>query len=415
VSRLASREESDGSKKIEWARDRMRILREVGKELKKTGVVSGLRIGMALHVEAKTAVLALTLQEAGAKVALAGCNPLSTDDAVAQALRDEYGLPTYARRGVDTKEYYANLRRVVETRPHVAIDDGGDITKLVHDEPALLKDLRGICEETTTGVVRARAMHAAGRLRVPIVDINGAHMKHLFDNRYGTGQSAIDGLMRATNLTLAGTLFVVVGYGWCGRGIAMRARGMGARVAVAEIDPVRAVEARFDGYEVGRLAELLPKADFVVTATGNTDVVAGDLVDELKDGVVLANAGHFNVEISLPDLAAKSKTVKPKRLHLTEYTLKDGRRAYVVSEGRLVNLAAGEGHPVEIMDASFALQALSAQHLARSGKALGPGVHPVPPDVDAHVAQLALRSVGVEIDRLTPRQRAYLASFEEGT
>ena len=415
MARLTSREQSDGTRKIEWARDRMAILREAGKEIKKSGALSGLRVGMALHVEAKTAVLALTLQEVGAKVTLAGCNPLSTDDAVAEALRDEFGMDVHARRGVDTEEYYANLRRVAQARPQIAIDDGGDVTKLVHEDASLLKDLQGICEETTTGVVRARAMHAAGKLRVPLIDINGAQMKHLFDNRYGTGQSAIDGLLRATNLTLAGKFFVVAGYGWCGRGIAMRARGMGCRVGVAEIDPVRAVEAHFDGFEVGPLGELATRADFIVTATGNTDVVAGDVIDRLKDGVILANAGHFNVEISIPDLERRAKEVKPKRLHLTEYTLKGGRRAYLVSEGRLVNLAAGEGHPVEVMDASFSVQALCAAHLARHSRDLGPGVHAVPSPVDERVARLALQAAAIDIDALTPRQRAYLASFEEGT
>ncbi len=406
---------SDGARKIEWARDRMGILREVRKSLKRTGTLDGVRVGMALHVEAKTAVLALTLQDAGAKVTLAGCNPLSTDDAVARALKDEYGLPTFARRGVDTKEYYANLRKVVANRPQVAIDDGGDITTLLHEKPSLLKELRGISEETTTGVVRDRAMHKAGKLKVPVIDLNGAQMKHLFDNRYGTGQSAIDGILRATNLTLAGKAFLVIGYGWCGRGIASRARGMGARVLVSEIDPVRAVEAYFDGFEVGNLETLLPKADLIVTATGNTDVVAGSNVLKLKDGAVLANAGHFNVEISIPDLEKHSRRVQQKRLHLTEYSLKTGAKVLLVSEGRLVNLAAGEGHPVEVMDASFGLQALCADHLADKTTKLPPGVHPVPAEIDARVARLALRAYGITLEQLTPRQRKYLASYAEGT
>jgi adenosylhomocysteinase len=415
VQTLAGRNGAVGVRKIEWARDRMGILREVGKALKKGGQLAGLRIGMALHVEAKTAVLALTLQEAGARVTLAGCNPLSTDDEVAQALVQEFSLPTHARRGVSTEEYYENLRKVADARPQVAIDDGGDITTLVHAQPRLLKELRGICEETTTGVVRARAMHSAGKLRVPVIDINGAQMKHLFDNRYGTGQSALEGLMRATNLAMAGKAFLVVGYGWVGKGIALRARGLGARVLVAEVDPVRAVEAHFDGFEVAPLKTLLPKADIVLTATGNADVVAGDAIDLLKDGAILANAGHFNVELGLKDLEARASRVQPKRVHLTEYSLRGNRRVLVVSEGRLVNLAAGEGHPVEVMDASFALQALCADHLAAQGDHLGRGVHGVPAAIDDHVARLALKAYGLGIDRLTARQRAYMASFEEGT
>lgn len=393
----------------------MGILREVAKELKKSGHLDGVKVAMALHVEAKTANLALTLQDAGAKVALAGCNPLSTDDEVAIALAEEFSLPTFARRGVDAKQYYANLNAVMKNRPDVIIDDGGDLTKIAHADPALLKALRGICEETTTGIVRARAMHKAGKLHTPILDINGAQMKHLFDNRYGTGQSAIEGVLRATNVSLAGKTLLVVGYGWCGRGIAMRGRGMGARILVNEVDPVRAVEAHFDGFEVATLKELLPRADIVVTATGNKDVIAGDNIGRLKDGVILANAGHFNVEISIPDLERQSKSHKQKRIHLTEYTLKNGNRAHLVSEGRLVNLAAGEGHPLEVMDASFGLQALGADHLAANGRTMGAGVHPVPETIDLRVARLALQAYGIQIDRLSDDQKDYLASFEEGT
>lgn len=412
---MPSKEASLGARKIEWVRERMGILRQAGRAIKKSGALKGRRVGLALHVEAKTAALVLSLQDAGAKVAIASCNPLSTDDDVATALRDEYGVATYARRGESHKEYYANLEKVASTMPEIAIDDGADLTTLLHETPSRLKPLRGICEETTTGVVRMRAMHRAGSLKAPVIDVNGAKMKHLFDNRYGTGQSTIDGLLRATNLSVAGKTFVVAGYGWCGRGIAMRARGMGAEVVVTEIDPVKAIEARFDGFRVKPIREALPEADFVVTATGNTDVVGPEDVSLLKDGVILANAGHFDVEISKPGLKRAAKSVAQKRNNLTEYHLKDGRRALLVSEGRLVNLAAGEGHPVEVMDASFSLQALCAAYLGEEGFALGSGVHPVPAEIDHQVARLALQAYGIRIDNLSARQQKYLHSFEEGT
>lgn len=393
----------------------MGILRQATRVLKKKGSLKGRRVGMALHVEAKTAALVLALEEAGADVAIASCNPLSTDDDVATALRDEYGIKTFARRGESHKEYYHNLEQVANTAPEIVIDDGADLTTLLHEKPQLLKPLRGICEETTTGVVRARAMHKAGSLKAPILDVNGANMKHLFDNRYGTGQSTIDGLMRATNLSIAGKTFLVAGYGWCGRGIASRARGMGAEVVVSEIDPVRAIEARFEGYRVMPIREALPEADFVVTATGNTDVVAAEHVPLLKDGVILANSGHFDVEISKPGLRRHSTKVTAKRVNLTEYHLKNGRRAILVAEGRLVNLAAGDGHPVEVMDASFSLQALCAGYLGEEGFGLGPGVHAVPTEIDNQVASLALKAYGIRIDALTSRQAKYIHSFEEGT
>lgn len=412
---MASKEASLGSRKIEWVRERMGILRQAGRAIKKKGSLEGRRVGMALHVEAKTAALVLTLRDAGADVAIASCNPLSTDDDVATALRDEFGVATYARRGESHKEYYANLERVAATSPEIAIDDGADLTTILHKSKARLKPLRGICEETTTGVVRMRAMQRLGSLKAPVIDVNGAKMKHLFDNRYGTGQSTIDGLLRATNLSIAGKTFVVAGYGWCGRGIAMRARGMGAEVVVTEIDPVKAIEARFDGFRVQPIKDALPEADFVVTATGNTDVVAADDIPRLKDGVILANAGHFDVEISKPGLKRHASQVSAKRANLTEYRMKDGRRVLLVAEGRLVNLAAGEGHPVEVMDASFSLQALCAAYLGEEGFALGPGVHPVPAEIDNEVARLALQAFGIRIDALSARQQKYIHSFEEGT
>ena len=393
----------------------MGILRQAAREIKRKGSLKGRKIGMALHVEAKTGALALALADAGAKVSLASCNPLSTDDDVADCLRDEFGMEVHARRGESQKEYYSNLEKVVNTLPEIVIDDGADLTSLLHEKPERLKALRGICEETTTGVVRMRAMHRAGSLKAPVIDVNGARMKHLFDNRYGTGQSTIDGLLRATNLSIAGKTFLVAGFGWCGRGIAMRARGMGAEVVVTEVDPVRAIEARFEGFRVAPIKEAIPDADIIVTATGNTDVVAADDIPHLKDGVILANAGHFDVEISKPGLKKHARSVSPKRKNLVEYHLKNGKKVLLVAEGRLVNLAAGEGHPVEVMDASFSVQAFCAAYLGEEGFALGQGVHPVPPEIDQQVASLALKAYGIRIDTLTSRQNKYLHSFEEGT
>ncbi len=405
-----------GARRMEWARDHMPVLGAIREELKKSKILMGLRIGMALHTEAKTGVLALSLREAGAEVRLASCNPLSTDDSVVAGLVEVHKLDVYAKKWETKKEYYENLNKVLDLKPDLVIDDGADLIHLLHtDRRELLERVRGGNEETTTGVVRLRAMAKAGALRFPVIDVNDAKMKHLFDNRYGTGQSTFDGIMTATNLLVAGKTFVVAGYGWCGRGIAMRAKGLGARVVVTEVDPVKAIEAVMDGYEAMPMADAVRIADFIVSATGVKDIVTTKHFADLKDGVVLANAGHFDNEIAVADLEAKAKGKRRVREFVDEYTLPSGRRAYLLAEGRLVNLAAGQGHPVEIMDMSFAIQAVSAAYLAEDAKELAPGVYPVPEALDDKVADLKLKTLGLRIDRLTPDQMKYIASWEEGT
>lgn len=405
-----------GARRLEWARDHMLVLAAIREELTKSKVLKGLRIGMALHTEAKTGVLALSLREAGAEVRLASCNPLSTDDSVVAALGEIHRLDVYARKWETKKEYYENLNKVLDLKPDLVIDDGADLIHLLHtDRRELLERVRGGNEETTTGVVRLRAMAKARALRFPVIDVNDAKMKHLFDNRYGTGQSTFDGIMTATNLLVAGKTFVVAGYGWCGRGIAMRAKGLGARIIVTEIDSVKAIEAIMDGYEVMPMADAVRIADFIVCATGVKDIVTAKHFPDLKDGVVLANAGHFDNEIAVADLEAQSKGKRRVREFVNEYTLPNGHRAYLLAEGRLVNLAAGQGHPVEIMDMSFAIQAISASYLAEHAKELAPGVYPVPETLDDKVADLKLKTLGLRIDRLTAEQKKYLASWEEGT
>ena len=412
MSELAER----GARRLEWARDHMPVLAEIRAELTKSRAVKDVRIGMALHTEAKTGVLALSLREAGAQVRLASCNPLSTDDSVAAALDEVHGLEVYAHKWQTTEEYYESLNKVLDLKPELVIDDGGDLIHLLHtDRKELLAGVRGGNEETTTGIIRLRAMAKEGSLRFPVIDVNDANMKHLFDNRYGTGQSTFDGIMTATNLLVAGKTFVVAGYGWCGRGIAMRAKGLGARVVVTEVDPVKAIEAVMDGFEVMPMAEAARTADFIVSATGVKDIVTAKHFGQLKDGVVLANAGHFNNEIARADLESHAKAKRRVRELVEEYTLPGGKRAYLIAEGRLVNLAAGQGHPVEIMDMSFAIQAVSAAYLAEHAKELAPGVYPVPAALDDEVAQLKLKTLGLAIDSLTPAQKAYLASWKEGT
>jgi len=412
VSELAER----GARRIEWARDHMPVLAAIRDELKRKKTLRGVRIGMALHVEAKTGVLALTLKEAGAKVRLASCNPLSTDDSVAAALADVYGLEVYAKKWETNEEYFANLNEVLDFKPEIVIDDGADLVFLLHTKrKELLDGVRGANEETTTGIIRLRAMERDGTLRFPVIDVNDAQMKHLFDNRYGTGQSTLDGLMNATNLLIAGKTFVVAGYGWTGRGIAMRAHGMGARVVVTEVDPVKAIEATMDGYEVRPMKAAVRDADFIVSATGDKDIVTAVHFAAMKDGVVLANAGHFDNEISKADLERVAKGKRRVREFVDEYLLPGGKRAYLVAEGRLVNLAAGQGHPVEIMDMSFAIQAVSAAHLAEHAGRLKPRMYPVPPTLDRKVAELKLKTMGLRIDRLTKSQRKYMDSWQEGT
>jgi len=393
----------------------MPVLRAVREALVASKALKGLRIGMALHTEAKTGVLALSLQEAGAKVRLASCNPLSTDDSVAAALNEKFGLETYAKKWETTDQYYENLNKVLDLKPDLVIDDGADLIYLLHTKRReLLRGIRGGNEETTTGVIRLRAMAKDGKLELPVIDVNDAKMKHLFDNRYGTGQSTMDGIMTATNLLIAGKTFVVAGYGWCGRGIATRAKGLGANVIVTEVDPVKAIEAAMDGFRVMPMAEAVTVADFVVSATGVKDIVTEPHFRSMKDGCVLANAGHFDNEVSKTDLERIGKRRRVREF-VDEYALPDGKRLYLLAEGRLVNLAAGQGHPVEIMDMSFAIQALCAEHLARHATSLPKQVVPVPVEIDDRVARLKLAAMSMSLDTTSPEQRRYLESWTEGT
>ncbi|HLB68311.1 MAG TPA: adenosylhomocysteinase [Thermoplasmata archaeon] len=411
VSELVER----GVRRLEWARAHMPVLRAVREGLVSSKSLKGLKIGMALHTEAKTGVLAITLQEAGAKVRLASCNPLSTDDSVAAALNEQFGLETYAKKWETTDEYYENLHKVLDLKPDIVVDDGADLISILHTKRReLLGDIRGGNEETTTGVIRLRALASQGKLEFPVIDVNDAKMKHLFDNRYGTGQSTLDGIMTATNLLIAGKTFVVAGYGWCGRGIAARAHGMGAHVVVTEVDPVKAIEASLDGFRVASMAEAVKVADFLVSATGVKDVVTEPHFRTMKDGCVLANAGHFDNEVSKADLERIGER-RRVREYVDEYALPDGKKLYLLAEGRLVNLAAGQGHPVEIMDMSFSIQALCAEHIARHADTLGKQVVPVPLEIDDRVALLKLGAMGIAIDTLTREQRRYLESWTEGT
>ena len=397
--------QASGGAKIEWAAAHMPLRRKLREELSKEQPFAGKRIAMSIHLEAKTACLAILLRDAGAEVWVTGSNPLSTQDDVAAALNEEDRISVHARHGATDIEYDADLRAVLAAEPDMILDDGGDLVEILHEGPGRL--ILGGCEETTTGVARLRAKAKVGALRFPMFAVNDARMKYLFDNRYGTGQSTWDGIMRSTNLLVAGKEVLIGGYGWCGRGIALRARGLGARVTVTEIDPVRAIEAWMDGFRVAPAREAIRSADFVVTATGCADVITEAALRNAKDGVLLSNAGHFNVEVNLDDLRKLSTSEREARPGVVEYTLGDGRRIYVLGEGRLVNLALGDGHPVEIMDISFAIQALTLRHLVRNAP-LDPGLYTVPEEIDEHVARLKLETLRVEIDALSAEQRTYL-------
>lgn len=405
----------EGMQRIRWAEIEMPVLRQIRASFERERPLAGTTVGACLHVTAETANLALTLRDGGAAVHLCASNPLSTQDRVAAGLATE-GVHVYARRGEDNETYYRHLEAVLAARPNFTMDDGGDLVGELHRRsPEEMGEVRGGTEETTTGVIRLRAMAAAGILRFPVISVNGALTKHLFDNRYGTGQSTIDGLIRATNLLLAGRTLVVCGFGWCGRGLASRARGMGAQVIVTEVDPVPALEAVMEGYRVMKLAEAAPIADVVITVTGDCNVIDRHHMERLKDGCVIANSGHFNSEINLAALDSLSTKVREVRPEVAEHTLASGRRIYLLAEGRLLNLAAAEGHPAAVMDMSFANQALSISHMASSWKDLAPGVHEVPAEIDAEVARLKLAALGVNIDTLTEEQVHYLSSWEQGT
>lgn len=407
---------SGGKSRIQWADSMMPVLRLIRNRFAQEKPLKGIRIAACLHVTSETVNLARTLKEGGAAVRLCASNPLSTQDEVAASLLKDYGVDVFAIRGEDKKTYYSHIHSVLDIGPHITMDDGADLISTIHSERKdLAKKVLGGTEETTTGVVRLRSMAKEGVLKYPIIAVNDADTKHFFDNRYGTGQSTIDGIMRATNILLAGSVFVVCGYGWCGRGIAMRARGMGAKVIVCEVDSLRALEASMDGYLVMPLIEASTLGDIFVTSTGDRSVVAGEHFERMKDGAIVANAGHFNVEINLDDLEKLALERKKIRRDIEQFKLKNGKRINLLGEGRLVNLAAAEGHPSLVMDMSFANQALCCEYLAQEGKSLEKKVYEVPKDIDKQVAQLKLKSMGIKIDKLTQEQKDYLSSWKVGT
>ncbi|MGH7904159.1 MAG: adenosylhomocysteinase [Candidatus Dormibacteraceae bacterium] len=407
---------AEGRDLIDWAAREMPVLLLIRERFARERPLAGRRISACLHVTSETANLMVTLKAGGADIALCASNPLSTNDAVAAALVVEHGIQTYAIKGEDNQSYYAHIEATLEHRPNMTMDDGADLVTMLHrDRTELLPGVLGGTEETTTGVVRLRAMAGRGVLRYPIVAVNEALTKHMFDNRYGTGQSTIDGIVRSTNVLLAGKTFVIAGYGWCGRGLANRARGMGAHVVVTEIDPLRALEAVMDGFQVMPMADAARIGDIFVTVTGDVNVLDRQHFEGMKDGAILANSGHFNSEINLKELDTLATSVRQVRAFVQEYSLADGRRLHVLGEGRLINLAAAEGHPAAVMDMSFANQALSAEYLAASASGLEPRVYDVPETIDADVARLKLAAMKVRIDTLTEEQRHYLTSWEEGT
>ena len=407
---------ASGESRIEWALKEMPVIKGLMQRFSKERPLDGVRMSGCLHITTETANLARTLKAAGADLVLCASNPLSTQDDVAAALVEKYGIPVFAIRGEDTGTYYQHIQAALDHAPQITMDDGADLVSEMHKTRTdLIDSMIGGTEETTTGVIRLRAMAADRALRFPVVAVNDAMTKHFFDNRYGTGQSALDGIIRATNILLAGKNFTVVGYGWCGRGVAMRARGHGAHVIIAEIDPLRALEASMDGYRVMPLMEAAAQTDFILTVTGNRHVIDRRHMEVMKDGCVLANAGHFNVEINVPALESLSTAKLRPRKSVEEYTLRDGRRIRLLAEGRLVNLAAAEGHPSAVMDMSFANQVLCAVYMKNNHGKLDNSVHNVPAEIDQEVARLKLDAMDIRIDQLTGEQQRYLSSWQEGT
>ncbi len=403
-----------GKLKIEWAGSQMKVLELIQERFSKEKPLKGITLGACLHVTSETANLMMALKTGGANLALCASNPLSTQDDVAASLVEDYGIPTFAIKGEDKDTYYKHLNEVMDFNPQITMDDGADLVTLLHTERKdLLKNVIGSSEETTTGVIRLKAMEKDGTLKIPVIAVNESQTKYLFDNRYGTGQSTIDGIMRATNILLAGKVFVVAGFGWCGRGVAARARGMGSAVYVCEINPVRALEATMEGYEVMKLEDAVTYADIIVTATGNKHVVDEKIIKRVKNGVILANTGHFNVEIDVEYLEKIKKSKRTLRDGVEEYLLPDNKKVYLLAEGRLVNLVSAEGHPPDVMDMSFANQALAAEYLVKNK--LKVGVHKIPEELDTMIAQLKLESLGIKIDSLTEEQKKYLSSWNEGT
>ena len=410
---------SEGKERIQWAEADMPVLRSIKEEFSVRKPLEGIRIGACLHVTSETANLMITLKAGGADIRLCASNPLSTQDDVAASLVFDYGIPTYAIKGEGNNVYYDHINSVLDVKPNITMDDGADLVSMLHSKRKdLIGDIIGGTEETTTGVIRLRSMENNNVLLYPIIAVNEAKTKHFFDNRYGTGQSTIDGILRATNVLLAGKKFVVVGYGWCGRGVAMRAKGMGADVVVLEINPLKAIEARMDGFNVMKNTEAAKTGDIFLSVTGNKNVIGEPILSSCKDRTIVANSGHFDAEIDLEYLKRNSKSVRTLRPMVQEYLMNDGRRIYVLAEGRLVNLSAAEGHPASVMDMSFANQALSTRYivdLKKEGKSLEKKVYAVPENIDRNIAELKLKSMGIEIDKLTPEQEEYLSSWQLGT
>jgi len=404
-----------GKQRVEWASREMPVVKLIGERFAKEKPFTGIRISACLHITTETANLALALKEGGASIILCASNPLSTQDDVAAALVD-WGIPTNAIKGEDEATYYKHINTALDSKPQLTVDDGADLVTTLHTKRSdLIKDVIGGTEETTTGVIRLRSMAKAGELKYPLIAVNDAQTKYLFDNRYGTGQSTIDGITRATNILWAGKKVVVCGYGWCGHGIALRAKGLGSKVIVTEVEPVRALEAAMDGFQVMPLMEAAKEGDILITVAGDKSVIDKAHLQVMKDGAILANSGHFNVEINIPALASLARSKRRIRPFVDEYTLDSGRHLYLLGEGRLINLAAAEGHPASVMDMSFANQALCLEYIVKNRGKLEPKVYPVPEEIDKQVARLKLNSMGIEIDTLTPEQKRYLTSWQEGT
>ncbi len=407
---------AEGRLKIEWARRFMPVLNQIQERFEKEKPLAGLKVGACLHVTTETANLMITLKAGGAQVYLCASNPLSTQDEVAASLVGDFEIPVFAIKGESNEVYYRHIESVLSFKPFITMDDGADLISTLHKKhPERAKEVIGGTEETTTGVIRLKSMAESGVLLYPVIAVNDALTKHLFDNRYGTGQSTLDGIMRATNFLFAGSVVVICGYGWCGKGLAKRAQGLGARVIVCEVDALKALEATMDGYQVMPLAEAARLGDVFITATGDVNVISREHFAVMKDGAILANTGHFNVEIDLESLKELSVSSRKVRNYVEEYKLKDGRVIFLLGEGRLINLAAAEGHPAMVMDMSFANQALSVEYLVREGDKLERKVYPVPEKIDREIAFLKLKSMGISIDTLTPEQEKYLSSWEEGT
>ncbi len=405
-----------GQRRMEWASRFMPVLKSIQAQFAKDKPLRGVRIACCLHVTTETGNLMVTLKKGGAEVALTASNPLSTQDELAAALVKHHGIPVFAVKGENNATYYRHIDQALSIEPHLTMDDGADLVSTIHQKrTGLLKSIIGGTEETTTGVIRLRSMAAGGHLRYPIIAVNDAKTKHFFDNRYGTGQSTLDGILRATNVLLAGMHFVIAGYGWCGRGLAIRAKGAGAKVVITEVDPLKALEATMDGFEVMPMAEAARLGDVFVTVTGDKNVIAKSHFLKMKDGAIVANSGHFNVEIDIPALKKLARSRRVVRPFVEEYTLRSGRKIHLLGEGRLINLAAAEGHPAMVMDMSFANQALCAAYLVRKARSMDKKVYGVPVAIDEQIAKLKLRSMGVAIDTLTAEQKRYLAEWQEGT